>query len=79
MATIVTIAGTTTYDKQNYTMKGDGKKSYTYNKTRTVSTQANYSFSAFLQASNTSYYLKTGVRYVAAGTTGTWTATGIAP
>ena len=71
-------AGSNVYQTQTFTNKYNVTN--TYNKTQTLTTQnVNYGVSAKLQCSNynnQSYYR---IVYEANGTTGTWTATGIAP
>ena len=54
------------------------KTTLAYNKTFTTTTQSTYSISAHLRAT-TKQYCRVRTRYMASGTTGTWTATGYAP
>ena len=54
------------------------KTTHVYNKTFTTTTQATYSISAHLR-STSKKYCRVNTVYMASGTTGTWTATGIAP
>lgn len=84
--TAVSLLGTTQTQSQNFTYQGSTTGSnqvFNYNKTFTSNNQnINYGISAQLyargyQGSYGTYYATT--TYVATGTTGTWTATGIAP
>jgi hypothetical protein len=84
--TAVSLLGTTQTQSQNFTYQGSTTGSnqvLNYNKTFTSNNQnINYGISAKLyahgyQGSYGTYYATT--TYVATGTTGTWTATGIAP
>lgn len=74
----VCLVGSTQSNSQTYSSPGS-KGTYTYNYSKSFTSNAtgvNYGISARLGA-----YAKYGsyAKYVAAGTTGTWTATGIAP
>lgn len=84
--TAVSLLGTTQTQSQNFTYQGrttGSNQVLNYNKTFTSNNQnINYGISAQLyahgyQGSYGKYYATT--TYVATGTTGTWTATGIAP
>lgn len=84
--TAVSLLGTTETQSQSFTYNGTSKNTnvaLNYNKTFTVTDQdINYGISAKLYAhgkggTTRDYYATT--TYVATGTTGTWTATGIAP
>lgn len=79
--TATTLVGNTQNQTQTYSTTGTG--SLVYNKTITTTTQNDYSISGALSArgrhkSPTVSYGSTAT-YVATATTGTWTATGIAP
>lgn len=80
-ATGVSLIGGSQSNSQSFSFK-NSTTTGNYNKTITTTTQnVNYGVSGKLQANtyvNFQYY-QSKVGYVAAGTTGTWTATGIAP
>lgn len=80
--TAISLIGSTTTQSQSFGTAGKtiGKSTFTYNKTFTTTTQnVNYGISAKLQANHGYNGNPCSVTYVAAQTTGTWTATGIAP
>lgn len=82
-ATAISLIGGTSTQSQSFKNTGSNTN-YTYNKTFTDTTQnVNYGVSAKLVArgyvnSQGTFYKGTAT-YIATGTTGTWTATGIAP
>lgn len=87
-ATACMFVNTTISNSQSWSCGGNpaSKTSFngSYNKTLTTTTQnVNYGVSARINAQgfavNTHTEMKATATYVAAGTTGTWTATGIAP
>ncbi len=80
------LIGSTATQSQTFSTTGypasaaTGSKTYSYNKTFTSTTQnVNYGISGKIQASRGNASNATTVTYVAANTTGTWTATGYAP
>lgn len=79
----VSLIGSTQTQSQTYSKTNDGSVTWNYNKTFTSTTQdVNYGISAKLNSVFDSYYGYTGrstATYIATGTKGTWTATGIAP
>lgn len=83
VVTAICLVGDTASQSQTYSNAATGSVTWTYNKTLTSNTQnVNYGVSAKLG----SYRFKNGriirtstATYIATGTTGTWTATGIAP
>lgn len=80
--TAISLIGSTTTQSQSFSQGGKtlGVGSFTYNKTFTSTTQnVNYGISAKLYVSNGYNNNPVTVTYSAAKTTGTWTATGIAP
>lgn len=82
-STGVSLIGSTQTASQTFKNGGD-PANYTYNKTFTTDTQdVNYGISARLQAqtqgNGMGVYFRATAYYYATGTTGTWTATGIAP
>jgi hypothetical protein len=80
--TAISLIGSTTTQSQSFSKNGKtlGIGSFTYNKTFTSTTQnVNYGISAKLYVSNGYNGNPVTVTYSAAKTTGTWTATGIAP
>lgn len=80
VATAVTIIGTSQSDSQSWST--NGKTTWNYNKTITTTNQGTYGVSAKIGAARYrgegSEYITSAI-YLATGTTGTWTATGIAP
>jgi len=81
-ATALSLIGSTTTQSQSFSTNGTtlGKSTYNYNKTFNSTTQnVNYGISAKLYAGHGYAGYPCSVTYVAAQTTGTWTATGIAP
>lgn len=83
MATAVSLNGTNQVETQTYSVGGTLGTIWTYNKTFTVTSQdVNYGISAKLGAYKHSEGGGTRTAkciYFESGTTGTWTATGIAP
>lgn len=80
-ATGVSLIGSTATQSQGFVtqLNGDQSMTYNYNKTFTTTTQnVNYGVSAKLAAGAAQSYYSTA-SYIATGTNGTWTATGIAP
>lgn len=76
----VSLIGSTQSNSQTFVSNWNSTTNVYYNKTITTTTQTTYGVSARLLgkgANNPSYH--SYAKYVAAGTTGTWTATGIAP
>ena len=87
-ATAVSLIGSTQTESQSYSLTSNqthATSNWSYNKTFTTTTQnVNYGLSAKLYArircyKGYSYWFYSTAAYVATGTTGTWTATGIAP
>ena len=87
-ATAVSLIGSTQTESQSYSLTSNqthATSNWSYNKTFTTTTQnVNYGLSAKLYArircyKSYSYWFYSTAAYVATGTTGTWTATGIAP
>ena len=81
--TAVSLVGSTQTQSQSFNRTSEGTSTWNYNKTFSTTTQnVNYGVSAKLNSVYDTYYGYTGTStatYVATGTTGTWTATGIAP
>lgn len=80
-AQVVTLVNTTENQKQTFTAVGQFNASnskWSYNKSFSSDSQTNYSISGRLKASYSNGYASTST-YIATGTNGTWTATGIAP
>lgn len=80
-ATGVSLIGSTATQRQGFVtnLNDDQSMTYNYNKTFTTTTQnVNYGVSAKLAAGAFQSYYSTA-SYIATGTNGTWTATGIAP
>ena len=76
----VSLIGSTQSNSQTFGSTWNSTTNVYYNKTITTTTQTTYGVSARLLgkgATNPSYH--SYAKYVANGTTGTWTATGIAP
>ena len=76
----VSLIGSTQSNSQTFGSTYNATTNVYYNKTITTTTQTTYGVSARLLgkgANNPTYH--SYAKYVAAGTTGTWTATGIAP
>lgn len=76
----VSLIGSTQSNSQTFGSTYNATKNAYYNKTITTTMQTTYGVSARLLgkgANNPTYH--SYAKYVAAGTTGTWTATGIAP
>ena len=82
-ATAVTLIGSTQSNSQSFSKTNAGASTFTYNKNFTNTTQnITYSISGKLQTKRktaSSVTAKGTASYIATGTTGTWTATGIAP
>lgn len=82
-ATAVTILGSTQSNSQTFSKTGKGAQTFTYNKTFTNTTQnITYGISGKLKSNiktQSSQTARSTASYIATGTTGTWTATGIAP
>jgi len=79
----VSLIGSTQTQSQSYSKTNDGSVTWNYNKSFSTTTQnVDYGISAKLNSVFDTYYGYTGrstAAYIATGTTGTWTATGIAP
>lgn len=81
-ATGVSIIGTTQSNSQSYSLTAQTTTTWNYSKTITTTTQSTYGVSARLGAKTWTGWGSTWratAAYIATGTTGTWTATGIAP
>jgi hypothetical protein len=79
----VSLIGSTQTQSQSYSKTNDGSVTWNYNKSFSTTTQnVDYGISAKLNSVFDEYWGYTGrstAAYIATGTTGTWTATGIAP